>query len=87
MTTENLGKHGFLITPDVGLMHGSNGTFLPGGGGRGDRTICFFDLAPRPGTMYLNFAFAEIFIGLFVSYYGTVVTIANFDWLLGADKG
>ena len=33
MTTDNLVKHGFLSTLDVCLMHGTNGTFLPSGGG------------------------------------------------------
>ena len=39
MTTDNLVKHGCLRTLDVCLMHGTNGTFLPRGGG--DGTICF----------------------------------------------
>ena len=46
-TTDNLVKHGFLCTLDVCLMHGTNGTFLPRGGG-GERDDFFFGLAPRP---------------------------------------
>ena len=41
MTTDNLVKHGFLSTLDVCLMHGTNGTFLPRGGGGGNGTIFF----------------------------------------------
>ena len=53
MTTDNLVKHGFLSTLDVCLMHGTNGTFLPRGGGETGRF--FFGLAPRPNGMTLSY--------------------------------
>ena len=53
MTTDNLVKHGFLSTLDVCLMHGTNGTFLPGGGG-GETGRFFSGLAPRPRTRSLK---------------------------------